>query len=702
MSDLWPIALCNVLYKICSKVIANRLKLILPALISPFQSAFVPGRLITDNILVANEVAHFMHNKRDGNEGFMALKLDLSKAYDRMEWIFLRRVMERFGFASSWINMVMQCVSYVLYSFLVLGKPRGLVIPSRGLRQGDPLSHMIYVNASLEDCYQIQDVLEMYGRASGQLVNFTKSSVVFNKNVPEFMREEITSFLEVEEVESNEKYLGLPTYVGRKKTSTFQYIKDNLAKKLAIWQGKLLSGAGKDILMTRVVAQALPTYAMSVFQLTKNFCEDLEQMCARFWWGSTLDKSKIHWKTWKALCNPKEEGGLGFCSLSNFNTAMLAKQSWRVVNNPTSLVARIYKAKYYPDTTFWLTEASASPSFSWRSLFSTREFLRQSSYWQIGNGLSVDIWSDCWVPGVPDYKPVDNGIASLEVRQVSELLNQAGRWNELLIRQMFPMKEAEAILSIPISSRVVDDRVVWRMEKNGKFTVKSAYRQDFSMSNSRSPFQVSVGVNFWKKIWKVVIPNSAKVHIWRVCHNILPSLERLASKRVVLETQIWDNKSVTTSEVLLMSMTRLHAFRFHNSKPHIGGTVTLSRWSSPLVGWYKINVDGSYNYTSKCGGAGFVVRDSLGNFLAGEGRPLQGLLCSEHAEVLGCRLAANFAVEQGFVPSLLELDAQVVIYVNRSANKVAHLMASQASSEAQEHFYFSSSPSFLIAALAAN
>ncbi|KAL6181023.1 hypothetical protein ACLB2K_047681 [Fragaria x ananassa] len=118
MSDLRPIALCNVIYKICSKAIANRLKVILPQIISPYQSAFVPGRLITDNTLVANEIAHFIHNKREGAGGYMALKLDLSKAYDRMEWLFLRIVLKRFGFAAAWIDIVMQCVESVRYSFL--------------------------------------------------------------------------------------------------------------------------------------------------------------------------------------------------------------------------------------------------------------------------------------------------------------------------------------------------------------------------------------------------------------------------------------------------------------------------------------------------------------------------------------------------------------------------------------------------------
>ncbi|XP_024200200.1 uncharacterized protein LOC112203464 [Rosa chinensis] len=434
--------------------------------------------------------------QREGNEGFMALKLDLSKAYDRMEWSFLRKVLDRFGFAHSWIDLVMQCINTVRYSFLVRGKPRGLVIPSRGLRQGDLLSpylfligaegfsallrqkqelgllqgikvcdgapsvnhllfadhSMLYAQASLEDCYQIQEVLETYGRASGQLVNFDKSSVVFSKNVDSAIQEEISSLLGVEVVASHDKYLGLPTYVGRKKTATFQYIKENLAKKLSNWQGKVLSGAGKDILI-RVVAQALPTYAMSVFQLTKNFCEDLEQLCARFWWGSTMDKRKIHWKTWNALCNPKEEGGLGFRSLASFNSAMLAKQAWR-----------------------------------------------QSTYWHIGSGTEVNIWNDNWLLSLPSGRPHETAAGLAEVSQVSDLHTTNGDWNYDMIVRLFSSEEVEAILSVPLSLRRVDDRLVWKLERDGKYLVKTAYRFSFSHSPSCVPFELSVNTDFWKKI----------------------------------------------------------------------------------------------------------------------------------------------------------------------------------------------------------
>lgn len=134
-------------------------------------------------------------------------------------------------------------------------------------------------------------------------------------------------------------YLGLPTVMRRNKTETFSYIKEQLSKKLEGWQGKLLSGAGRDILI-KVVAQALQSYAMSCFLLPKSFCNSLHQMCAKFWWGSNAENKKIHWMSGEKLCRPKEED-MGSRDLYAHNLALLAKQGWRLVKHPYSLLGRL-------------------------------------------------------------------------------------------------------------------------------------------------------------------------------------------------------------------------------------------------------------------------------------------------------------------------------------------------------------------------
>lgn len=123
MTQLRPISLWNVLYKIGSKVLANRLKPLLLQFISPFQSAFVPGRLISDNSLIAFEIAHFLKRRINGKVGFGSLKLDMSKAYDRVEWPFLEAILVQMGFHQLWVTWIMRCIRTVSYSFIFNGEP---------------------------------------------------------------------------------------------------------------------------------------------------------------------------------------------------------------------------------------------------------------------------------------------------------------------------------------------------------------------------------------------------------------------------------------------------------------------------------------------------------------------------------------------------------------------------------------------------
>lgn len=145
LTDVRPIALCNIVYKLIAKVLANRLKKVLPTTISENQSAFVPGRSITDNVLIAFESIHYMKRKKGNQEGEVALKLDISKAYDRVNWRYLWHRMRVMGFNEKWVSWMKLCVTTVNYMVCLNGSYVGPIIPKRGLRQGDPLSPYLFL-----------------------------------------------------------------------------------------------------------------------------------------------------------------------------------------------------------------------------------------------------------------------------------------------------------------------------------------------------------------------------------------------------------------------------------------------------------------------------------------------------------------------------------------------------------------------------
>ncbi len=356
-----PINLCNSFYKIISKVLTLRLLKLLPLIISQQQFGFVPSRQILDSIIMVHEVIHSMEaGKREG----MLLELDMSRAYNQVDWSFLELVLKAFVFDVKSCKLISQLVTTPSLAVLVNGSPSDFFKPTRGLHQGDPLSPILFIilaecigrlmekkkkegrfkgfkpsskctpfmhqqfvddtimggEASIREAKAMKETLNTYSSGSRQLINWDKSSIFFINTLKE-RQQRISRILGCQVGKLPSTYLGLP--LGLTPSDSFwNGIMDRFNKKLVGWKGATLSQARKCQLVKSIL-QNFPIYALSLFTILKKYVKRMEKIQRDSLWMGTKRNKRYPLVPWDKVFLPKKNGGLGIRKLTHINKAHL-------------------------------------------------------------------------------------------------------------------------------------------------------------------------------------------------------------------------------------------------------------------------------------------------------------------------------------------------------------------------------------------
>uniref|UniRef100_A0A453RC20 Reverse transcriptase zinc-binding domain-containing protein n=1 Tax=Aegilops tauschii subsp. strangulata TaxID=200361 RepID=A0A453RC20_AEGTS len=367
---------------------------------------------------------------------------------------------------------------------------------------------------------------------------------MFSPNTSALARQGVKDALQIHSENWNEKYLGLPVHVGKSRKKAFAFVKNVISGKVYGWKERLIAKTGKETLVTSV-AQAIPTFAMSCFYLTKTFCDELSSLIGNYWWSQQDKEHTTHWIGWNKLTLPKAQGGLGFRDMHAFNVAMLSRQAWRLIQHPYSLCAHILKAKYYPDGRLLEAQSAAGISYAWRSLLHGAQLVREGYIWRIGDGADVNIWTDPWIPRSWS-RTVITPRGQCLLQRVSELIDPfSASWDEQLVRDTFWPDDVVHILRIPLREGA-QDFMAWQYDTKGAHSVKSAYKLYVQLEKTRKDGGVgasstipgnlhSIADDSWKRIWKLPCPRNIQMFTWRLKHESLALRTTVARRGIPIE-----------------------------------------------------------------------------------------------------------------------------------------------------------------------
>ncbi|XP_026419493.1 uncharacterized protein LOC113315432 [Papaver somniferum] len=292
----------------------------------------------------------------------MGIKIDMAKAFDRVDWVFLITIMKKLGFDDLWFNKIYQCISTNTSAVLINGSPDKFFKPSRGIRQDDC---MIFCKANKIEAQNIMQLLQTFGNTSGQLINFHKSGVFFSKNTNPELIPQISNAMGVQVLQLDDKYLGSPFFTNRSKINSFKHGVEKLKPRLTGWKHTPLNPAGREVIIKSVTSSAC-IYQMNCFKVPKKTCKDINNLQRDFFWSKNIENPFCYYpKAWTAVCKPKALGGLGFMNMELFNNSMITKIVWRLEQDKDSLRYKLMDARYLIGRNVLSMNTKAKDGDSW-------------------------------------------------------------------------------------------------------------------------------------------------------------------------------------------------------------------------------------------------------------------------------------------------------------------------------------------------
>ena len=391
--------------------------------------------------------------------------------------------------------------------------------------------------ANLHEAQTIHRTLYDFCHQSGQIPNLNKSSILFSRNVPNHIKNDIRGVFRVPDLQPNTLHLGHPLIFNHKdRNRAYAFIKNKFHTKFTTVKANKLNHAGR-LTYIQSVLSSIPVYYMSTILFSKTFIEELTAIIKRFWWSGIQEESStkpIHFRSWEDICQNKNNGGLGIRNLHLVNKSLIMNAAYNIVTNKNTLLSAVIKAKYYPNSSFWTIPNSTTKSAFWSSVLQVRKDLSSNVHLQLHDGNS-SIWSSPWFPlwnSIHDHLKLPVTTNPIPAQAKDLWYPNTHVWNIDLLNATFHTPAVHQIITTPTVPSTSPDILRWNPAKDGICSTKAIYNHLQAANTITLPDRGSRCITpqckrILYRVWhsKSISP-IIKTFTWRLIRRALATAER--------------------------------------------------------------------------------------------------------------------------------------------------------------------------------